>query len=217
MKRMMIVSLLLIGLTGTNAWAFEPAPVPTNRQYAQAVEAQRSERSGPCTGYEWQRHRFHEERERLLRCIKRRWPIRYSRAHRIGHRESGADLAYWAVNPTSGACGIFQHIPSYWKSRARHYLKPRWFGGDPVPSCKNARANMIVSVRMMHQGLWSHWSLKSKQRQTSEVIGEIYGYNSKELETVNQIPKLLDKLSEYTKPTKDQKRDKEPLSLFKRI
>jgi hypothetical protein len=55
-----------------------------------------------------------------------------------------------AYNP-SGAEGIYQHMRQYWPTRAATYGFPHW-------SAFNARANVIVTMRMVRaMGNWSPW------------------------------------------------------------
>lgn len=95
-----------------------------------------------------------------VRSAARIFGIRSStgRAFCIAERESGWNE--YAFNSSSAASGIFQHLRSYWSGRvaayrstARSSLTIR-SGASPF----NARANVLVSVRMMAQGQWYHWS-----------------------------------------------------------
>jgi hypothetical protein len=117
------------------------------------VEA-REVRDGPCRVPTT----THHYRERLIRCAVnwRSVPGGFAKAHDIGHRESGYKLNPKAYNPSSGACGIFQHLKRYWEGRAKKYLERSWFGVWPPP-CTNARANVLVTVRMAHNGGWGPW------------------------------------------------------------
>lgn len=53
---------------------------------------------------------------------------------------------------------MFQHRVAYWSARVLRFLRPAWFGGVRVPSPFNARANVIVAVRMAHSGGWGPWA-----------------------------------------------------------
>jgi hypothetical protein len=73
----------------------------------------------------------------------------------VADRESG--LAPWALNPSSGAAGIFQHIQSYWPARGRALPReqfPRW----PDSSVFNARANVWAAARMVKASGWGAWT-----------------------------------------------------------
>lgn len=101
----------------------------------------------------WSQH----EVRLTIACGARRYGVPFDTVLAIAQRESG--LRATAVNSSSGACGVYQHIPTWWPGRNAHHNRvsiPRW---DVAPSCFNARANVLVSLRMMAQGGWSHWSL----------------------------------------------------------
>ena len=56
-----------------------------------------------------------------------------------------------AYNGYSGASGIFQHLRRYWPGRADVFGFDGW-------SAFNARANIMVTMRMVHRkGSWSDW------------------------------------------------------------
>jgi len=56
-----------------------------------------------------------------------------------------------AYNSYSGASGVFQHLRRYWGARADAYGFDGW-------SAFNARANIMVTMRMVHRlGSWSPW------------------------------------------------------------
>lgn len=73
----------------------------------------------------------------------------------VANRESGFYAG--ATNSSSGACGIFQHIPSYWPGRYAAFSPGRW--GSMGTSCYCGRTNIIVSVHMAMRGGWSPWSM----------------------------------------------------------
>jgi hypothetical protein len=67
----------------------------------------------------------------------------------VANRES--DFEPRAYNSSTGASGVFQHLRRYWPGRADVF----GFGGW---SAFNARANIMVTMRMVHRmGDWSHW------------------------------------------------------------
>lgn len=87
----------------------------------------------------------------LIRCAADRWhvPGGMSMALYVADRES--EFRPQAYNGYSGASGIFQHLSRYWPGRADTF----GFGGW---SAFNARANIMVTMRMVHrQGDWSDW------------------------------------------------------------
>lgn len=61
-----------------------------------------------------------------------------------------------ATNPTSGASGLFQHMPQFWAERSRSAGVPGANIYDPV-------ANVRVAGWLYRQSnTWQHWSCKPK-------------------------------------------------------
>jgi hypothetical protein len=97
----------------------------------------------------WRTSSWHVRR--LIRCAADRWnvPGGARMALYIAGRESNFQPR--AYNSYSGASGIFQHLRRYWPSRADAYGFDGW-------SAFNARANIMVTMRMVHRlGSWSPW------------------------------------------------------------
>jgi soluble lytic murein transglycosylase-like protein len=63
--------------------------------------------------------------------------------------ESGGDPN--AQNPSSGAAGLFQHIPRYWDARAASAGMPGASIFDPI-------ANVAASAYLAYSDGWGHWS-----------------------------------------------------------
>jgi len=63
--------------------------------------------------------------------------------------ESGGDPN--AQNPSSGAAGLFQHIPRYWESRVASAGMPGASIFDPI-------ANVAASAYLAYSDGWGHWS-----------------------------------------------------------
>lgn len=86
----------------------------------------------------------------LIRCAAAYWhvPGGAETALAIADRES--QFRPHAYNP-SGCAGIYQHMLRYWPGRASVYGFPGW-------SAYNARANIIVTMRMVKQDGWGPWS-----------------------------------------------------------
>lgn len=92
---------------------------------------------------------------RLVDCATRKWWPGHARdVLDVLWRESRYDpfatnprdgVACWAE--TYGSCGLGQHLIRYWPGRL-FYLEPEWFRTWPA-KWWNARANVIVTVRMM--------------------------------------------------------------------
>jgi hypothetical protein len=98
---------------------------------------------------DWRKGPWHVKK--LIRCAAHRWqvPGGARTALRIANRES--HFRPRAYNAYSGAAGIFQHLLRYWPGRAYTYGFKRW-------SAFNARANIIVTMRMVKRTGWSPWS-----------------------------------------------------------
>lgn len=96
--------------------------------------------------------------ERLILCATRLWPVPggYLEALRIAHRESGDPWIWpWAYNP-SGCAGTYQHMLRYWAGRVADWWNDAWLW--TTPSAFNPRANVIVTMRMVHAHGWGPWT-----------------------------------------------------------
>lgn len=89
-----------------------------------------------------------------IHCAIIHFPVSHSTADYIADRES--NFLWYARNTSSGACGIYQHLPRYWPSRVGNFnqAKPKW---DLGTDCYNARSNVLVSIRMARMGGWGPW------------------------------------------------------------
>ena len=85
----------------------------------------------------------------LIRCAARHWGVNPDRAISIARRESLFDPH--AYNSRSCAKGIYQHLCRYWPGRAYDYGFKGW-------SAFNARANIIVTMKMVRRYGWAPWS-----------------------------------------------------------
>jgi hypothetical protein len=98
--------------------------------------------------FHWQRGTWHIKQ--LIRCAARRWnsPGTPRKAISVARCESGLDPAAYNAG---GYAGLFQQATRYWPGRAARF-------GQPDRSVYNARANIIVSIRMARAlGSWSAW------------------------------------------------------------
>lgn len=89
--------------------------------------------------------------KKLIRCAVHRWdvPGGARKALYIANRES--NFRPRAYNAYSGASGIYQHLRRYWPGRATTFGFHGW-------SAFNARANIMVAIRMVHRlGSWQPW------------------------------------------------------------
>jgi len=84
----------------------------------------------------------------LIRCAANHWGVNPDTALTIAHRESLFDPT--AYNSWSCAKGIYQHLCRYWPDRAFDY-------GFKGRSAFNARANIIVTMKMVRRYGWAPW------------------------------------------------------------
>lgn len=93
-----------------------------------------------------------EEVQLTIRCVAPKFGVSTSIALAIADRES--DFRAGAVNPSSGACGVFQNMPAYWAARAR--AVPDVY--DPIDrSCLNGRSNVLASMQLARSVGWGPW------------------------------------------------------------
>jgi hypothetical protein len=84
----------------------------------------------------------------LIRCAARHYGVSVERAVSIARRESRFHPR--AFNSWSCAKGVYQHLCRYWPKRASVYGFNDW-------SAYNARANIIVTMRMVRHYGWAPW------------------------------------------------------------
>jgi hypothetical protein len=97
---------------------------------------------------DWRQSTWHVKR--LIRCAAEHHNLSQRRALYIAWRESRYQAQ--AFNRAGPAAGIYQHLLRYWPDRARKYGFPDW-------SPFNARANIIVTMRMVKDHGWAPWAL----------------------------------------------------------
>ncbi len=114
---------------------------------SQAVPEGRHQVPARICNYDW--HKGTWQIKQLIRCAAHYWkvPGGADTALAIADRESHFHPT--AYNP-SGCAGIFQQMLRYWPGRASAYGFAGW-------SAFNARANIIVSMRMVARGGWGPW------------------------------------------------------------
>jgi hypothetical protein len=84
----------------------------------------------------------------LIRCAAHHYGVSVDRAIYYAYRESRFHPK--AYNSWSCAKGIYQHLCAYWPKRAASYGFDDW-------SAYNARANIIVTMRMVRRYGWTPW------------------------------------------------------------
>lgn len=108
------------------------------------------------------RYQFHDgrpgwaayETKATIRCASERFGVSTSTALYVAWRES--HYGQYATNPYSSACGVMQHIPSYFPGRLANVpdsLKP-WGS-----SCYNARSNVLAGLWLARNVGWGPWGL----------------------------------------------------------
>jgi soluble lytic murein transglycosylase-like protein len=88
------------------------------------------------------------EVKQLIRCAANHWDVSVTKALAIADRES--NYRPRAYNDWSCAKGIYQHLCKYWPDRAFDYGFKDW-------SAFNARANIIVTMKMVKRYGWGPW------------------------------------------------------------
>ena len=139
LRRILVATLILTALTTT-------FPVAT----ASAVTAEENYTYTPKTvcPIEWWEGRWAVKQ--LIRCAASYYGVSVEKALYVANRESNSQPN--AYNASSCAKGLFQHLCRYWPGRAFSYGFKDW-------SPYNARANTIVSMKMVRRYGWSPWGL----------------------------------------------------------
>jgi len=113
------------------------------------VGAQAEEVPRHICSYDWRAGTW--QLKQLIKCAARRWDSPGSPAKAVEVARCESHLNPEAYN-SGGYAGLYQQATRYWPGRA-----DRW--GQPDRSVYNARANIIVSIRMARAtGSWSAWA-----------------------------------------------------------
>lgn len=97
-----------------------------------------------------------KEVKATIRCAVEKFPVSESIAHYVAYRESRYNEL--ARNPSSGACGVYQFIPSTWSNM--HQMYGRWNRKwNMAEGCTNARTNILYAIRYAHAGGWGPWGI----------------------------------------------------------
>ena len=97
---------------------------------------------------DWRQSTWHVKQ--LIRCAAAHHGVNASTALYVAWRESRYRPS--AYNAAGGAAGIYQHLLKYWPDRAADYGFRDW-------SPFNARANIMVTMRMVRLYGWDPWGL----------------------------------------------------------
>jgi hypothetical protein len=162
LRTIITYSLALAVMAGANT---EKAPNIVKDRIIQREEAQ-SDWLGPCSE-PWHRkirpamgvERVTRRVDALIRCAVDEWSVPGGASYAIAIADRESSRWPWAVNEASGCLGTYQHIGSAWAGRAREYLEHAWFPWAWPVGALNARANVLVSIRMAHDPAigWAPW------------------------------------------------------------
>lgn len=97
---------------------------------------------------DWRKSTWHVKQ--LIRCAAAHHGVSQDTALYIAWRESRYRPS--AYNAAGGAAGIYQHLVKYWPGRAEEY-------GSGDSSVFNARANIMVTMRMVREYGWEPWAI----------------------------------------------------------
>jgi hypothetical protein len=122
--------------------------VPASHASARTTNDQATYNSVPrkVCPIDWHRGRWFVKK--LVRCASAHFDVGVRKALHVANRES--DFRPSAFNASSCAKGIYQHLCRYWPGRAFDYGFKGW-------SAYNARANIIVTMKMVRRSGWSPW------------------------------------------------------------
>jgi soluble lytic murein transglycosylase-like protein len=120
-------------------------PLTVGASSASAVQGSMSKTAKVCR-IDWREGRPYVKH--LIRCAAKHYGVSVDHALAIARRESR--FRPKAYNSWSCAKGIYQHLCRYWPKRAREYGFNDW-------SAYNARANIIVTMRMVRRYGWQPW------------------------------------------------------------
>ena len=98
--------------------------------------------------YDW--HKGTWQIKQLIRCAADHFRVPGGEGTALAIADRESQFRPNAYNP-SGCAGIYQHMLRYWPGRATAYGFQGW-------SAFNARANIIVTMRMVKQYGWDPWS-----------------------------------------------------------
>ncbi len=95
---------------------------------------------------DWRQSPWHVKR--LIRCAADHHGVDRRKAIYVAWRESRFQPDVY--NVAGGAAGVYQHLVKYWPDRADDF-------GFRDASVFNARANIIVAMRMVRRYGWAPW------------------------------------------------------------
>jgi hypothetical protein len=90
----------------------------------------------------------------LLRCAGQRFGVSVPRLICTADRES----SFWPWADSGSSKGVMQQNATYWPGRVQAFWVRSWMPRHYPPSIFSARANIIVSARMIAATGWGDWS-----------------------------------------------------------
>ncbi len=121
---------------------------PTTTSEAMVQRDQRRVVSTKICPIDWRQSAWHVKQ--LIRCAASHHEVSTETALYVAWRESRYRPS--AYNAAGGAAGIYQHLLKYWPDRAEDFGFREW-------SVFNARANIMVTMRMVRLYGWDPWAL----------------------------------------------------------
>jgi hypothetical protein len=138
LRRVLVATLLLTAILTVFPVAQASAATTTTTRYTYV--------SNKICPIDWRQGTWYVKQ--LIRCAARHYGISADKALTVAKRESR--FVPTAYNSWSCAKGIYQHLCKYWPGRAYTYGFKDW-------SAFNARANIIVTARMVKRDGWGPW------------------------------------------------------------
>lgn len=97
------------------------------------------------------------ESKLTIECVAAKFGVSTSTAMYIADRESHYHAT--AVNSSSGACGLFQHMPQYFPDRLRTVSHAKPYYRRFQTWCLNARSNTFAALWMAKKHGWGAWGM----------------------------------------------------------
>jgi len=146
LRRVLIATLILTAIMSGAFPVDRASAMPNTTTQGVRYQMKRTYVARSVCPIDWRRGTYHVKR--LIRCAAHYYTVGADKALAIARRES--NFRPRAYNAWSCAKGIYQHLCRYWPGRADRYGFDGW-------SAYNARANIIVSMRMVRRYGWQPW------------------------------------------------------------
>jgi soluble lytic murein transglycosylase-like protein len=147
MRRLIAVTLVLVTFLFLAQFADAVTPTLLGSDHVIVLSRTEPPRHRVCPIH-WRRGRRYVRR--LIVCAANHWRVPGGATMALSVAWNESRFRADAYN-LSGAEGVYQHMRQYWPGRASTY-------GFPGVSAFNARANIIVTMKMVRRlGNWSPW------------------------------------------------------------